>query len=173
MSFFENAIEKLARILGRQYNIDVVFEGNIPKTDGKKIYLPYFEKMTEEIKADLNGYLDHEVAHCKFTTMESFGKVLGAMHKHLLNSVEDSRVEREMIKEFPGTVFNLQPLNEKMRAKLDTGWDKLPWPVRTIIGVRDLMDGRSPKIDEDTERFIDVIKDAAVELRTCDTTEEL
>jgi len=49
---FESSIQKIARILARQYNIEVIFEGDQAKTDGKTIYLPYFTELSEELKKD-------------------------------------------------------------------------------------------------------------------------
>lgn len=172
---FESTLEKIGRIIGRSYNLEVLFEGNEAYTDGKRIVLPFFQSIDEEMKADLNGYLDHEAAHCLFTGFETLKKIKTRFHKEMLNAVEDVRIERLMQEEYPGTAFHLRPLNDKMRARVmaEENWSKLPWPIRTIIAVRDLMEGRAPRIDEDIERFVDVVKDAAVALNDCKSTEEL
>lgn len=170
---FESVLEKLGRILAAQYGIEVLFEGNQAYTDGKKIVLPYFPTISDELKADLNGFLDHEVAHCKFTNFDEVKKVTNRFHKELLNATEDVRIEREMIADLPGTAFNLGPLNEKCRGKMDEGWDELPWPIRTIMAIRDIMEGRAPRIDKDIEKYVDLVKDAAIQLRKCKNTEEI
>ena len=174
MSFkFETAIEKLGRILASQYNISVQFEGDQAYTDGEKIVLPYIQNMSKDLYRDLNGYLDHEVAHCKFTTFNEMSKAKNRMHKELLNAAEDVRIEKAMKEEFPGTAFNLDPLNEKLRTKMSERWSEMEWPVRTIIAIRDIMEGRAPKIDKDIERYIDVVKDSAIALRKCKNTTEI
>lgn len=170
---FESAIEKLGRILARQYHINVVYEGTQAKTDGKTISLPLVKEMNEELWRDLNGYLDHEVGHCKFTEFDEMKQIKTKMHRELFNIAEDNRIEREMIKEFPGCALNLDPLNAKLKSELNKKWEELPWPVRTILGVGDIMNGRTPRIDEDTERYIDVVKEAAQELRYCKDTKEI
>jgi cobalamin biosynthesis protein CobT len=172
---FESTLEKIGRIIGRSYNLEVLFEGNEAYTDGKRIVLPFFQTIDEEMKADLNGYLDHEAAHCLFTGFETLKKIKTRFHKEMLNAVEDVRIERLMQEEYPGTAFHLRPLNDKMRARVmaEENWSRLPWPIRTILAVRDIMEGRAPRIDEDIERFVDVVKDAAVELNDCKSTEEL
>lgn len=170
---FESAIEKLGRILAAQYNIKVVFEGTQAKTDGKVIYLPYFNEMSDELKADLNGYLDHEVAHCKFTDFSEIKKVINRFHQELFNAVEDVRIEREMVAEFPGTAFNLGPLNEKCQKQWTDNWKEIPWPIRTIKSIRDIMEGRSPIMDEEIEKYIDLVKESAIQLRECKTTKEI
>jgi cobaltochelatase CobT len=85
MKYLETSLEKLARILSRQYNVEVVFEGQGASTNGKTIYLPNFQEVTEELEKDLNGYLDHEVSHVKFTQFEEVRKVISAYHKDMLN----------------------------------------------------------------------------------------
>jgi len=172
-SIFENAIEKLGRILASQYHIQVRFEADKAYTDGKSIVLPYMKELTEEMYQDLNGYLDHEVAHCKFTDFSQVPKVISRFHKELLNCAEDSRIEIEMVKEFPGAANYLDPLNTKLVAKLHEGWGKLPWPIRLILGVRDLMEGKKARIDADTKDQFALISEDAKKLSKLNTTEEL
>jgi len=172
-SLFENAIEKLGRILASQYHIQVRFEGEGAYTDGKSIVLPYMKELTEEMYQDLNGYLDHEVAHCKFTDFSTIPKVVSRFHKELLNCAEDSRIEIEMVKEFPGAANYLDPLNTKLVAKLHEKWNTLPWPIRLILGVRDLMEGKKPRIDADTKEQFALISEDAKKLSKLTTTEQL
>jgi len=155
---FESTMEKLARILARQYGIEVVFEGNVPCTDGKKIYLPSFDSMTPELRKDMEGFLDHEVAHCKFTKFDELKKCVNKLHNFLTQNIEDYRIEIEMQKEFPGTAFHLIPLNEKFRAKMNEDWDKRPWPLRLITTIRDVVQNQPHVIDEDYRRFFERVE---------------
>lgn len=170
---FESALEKLGRIMARQYNVEVIFEGNQACTDGKKIILPYFAEMTDEFRADLNGYLDHEVAHIKFTEFPEIKKVVSRFHKELLNATEDCRIERLMIKEFAGTALNLAPLNEKCQKQWAEKWTEIPWPIRTIKTIRDLMEGRTPIADAEIEPYINSVRDLIDQLNDCKTTRSL
>lgn len=172
---FETAMERLGRILARQYHIQVVYEGDQAHTNGKTITLPQVKEMTEELWADLNGYLDHEVAHCKFTKFDEMGLASGKMHRELLNMCEDVRIEREMINEFPGCALNLEPLNAKLKTNLfkPENWAKLPWPVRLTIGIGEIMLGKAPKIDPDTERYFTAVNAKANELNDCTNTTEI
>ena len=97
---FETGLERLGRIIARQYNIDIIFEGNEAKTDGKTIWLPSAQDLSESLMKNLNGFLDHEVAHCKFTDFPQIKLCINRFHAELLNGVEDVRIEREMINEF-------------------------------------------------------------------------
>lgn len=170
---FETALERLGRVLAAQYHIGFVFEGNEAKTDGKTVFLPNFKDIDEELYRDLNGFLDHEVAHCKFTDFGVLKKIKTQYHMELLNATEDVRIEREMVKEFPGTIFNLSPLNDKLRGKIEARRAEIPWPLRVIHGIRDIMEGREPVVEEDIEKYIDVVKESAKELNNCKNTEEI
>jgi len=171
----ESSLEKIGRILARQYNIEVVFEGNQAKTDGKKIYLPNFPEISEELGADLNAYLDHEVAHCKFTNFPVMKGCKTGFHANLLNATEDVRIEAEMIKEYPGTKFHLDALNSKLTKNIYKARAKghYPYPVRIIFDVRDIMLGKTPVVEDDIKQYIDLIREDAVSLRDCKSTEDI
>lgn len=171
---FETSLERIGRILSRQYNIEIVFEGNIAKTDGKKIWLPNSNNIPGDLKVMLNGFLDHEVGHCRETTFPEMGKVISRFHKQVLNQTEDVRIEREMIKEYPGCELNLTPMNETLLAKLDEQWDKMPTAIKLITNIGTIMDsGEARHIDPDTERYLTLIHDDVVVLNKCTTTEQL
>lgn len=171
--FFESSIERLARILAGQYGIQVVFEGNEAMTDGKRIVLPFFQTMTPEFKADLNGYLDHEVAHCRYTGFEQMAIAENQMHRSMLNSVEDIRIERLMMVDYPGTRYNLEPLRAKVDEHHNKIWKKLPQPARLLLNIVQIMRGLEPRIDKDNERYIDLVRDPSRKLNECTSTEEM
>lgn len=169
---FETTLEKLARILARQYGIEVIFEGNQAYTDGKKIVLPFFKEISDELKADLNGFLDHEVAHCKFTDMnpsvvKKYPSLKKRIVKELANATEDIRIERLMKAEFPGCAFNIDPLRVKMHKRHFDQWDKIPAVARIILNVQYGMEGREQKIDTDIERYMKAIKPETDKLNSC------
>jgi len=170
---FETAIEKIGRIIASQYGLNVVYEGSEAKTDGNTIYLPNFEDLTEELRQDINGYLDHEVSHCKFTQIPELNKSINGFHMNFLNMVEDIRVEREMIKEYRGTVHHLKPLRKKCRAKMEKQWNEFPWPIKIIIGTADLMQGDTPKIDAESKKYFDIVKPYIPQLNAAKTTVEM
>lgn len=173
MKFLENSLEKLARILSRQYQVEVLFEGQQAFTDGRKVVLPYFEEITEELELDLNGYLDHEVSHIKFTTFEEVKHIINAYHKQLLNAVEDVRIERLMIQEFPGTKYHLDSLNDKLISKLRTDWFSRPWSIRFLLAVSFKMDNRPMEKDPEVEYYLDLCKEEIAKLNSCNSTKEL
>ena len=170
---FESAIERIGRILARQYNIEVIFEGDQAYTDGKRIVLPFFRELTDELRLDLNGYLDHEVAHCKFTEFQVVKKVINRFHQEILNAVEDVRIEREMIKEFPGTAGHLNPLRKKWQAKTTPKMHELPWPVRLMLAVQYEMNGEPVSIDPEIKKMWNDIAPERAKLNSCESTKEL
>lgn len=170
---FENSLEKLARILARQYSINVLFEGNRAYTDGKRIVLPQLTTLTNELKTDFNGYLDHEVGHCKFTQFDEIEKTISKLHKEMLNITEDVRIERLMINAYPGTVHHLEPLNKKLRDKIDEKWNELPTLVRLLIGIADIMLGETVHMDDDTKPYFEAIQSQTVKLNSCSSTASL
>ena len=170
---FESALEKLARILAKRYDLNVVIRGSQAMTDGKTIYLPVLEDVTEELYEDLNGFVDHEVAHCKYTDFPEIGKCLNGFHRNLLNAVEDSRIEIELPKEYRGCRLNLERLNAKWQAKVEANRSKLPWPVRLILAIREVYDNKTPNVDAQIQPLFDAIKDKAEALPSCKNTKEL
>jgi cobalamin biosynthesis protein CobT len=173
MHNLESSLEKIARILARQFHVNVVFEGNQAKTDGKTIFLPFFNDMTPELQADLNGYLDHEVGHCVFTSFPDFSKVRTHFHKELLNVVEDIRIERAMMKKFPGTKYHITPLREKVTAKSKLIYNTFPWTVRFVVAVQWTMEGREVPVDNEIARHMAACKPEIEKLNSCTTTLQL
>ena len=127
----ETKLEKIARILARRFNLEVVLEGTQAMTDGRRITLPNFPDPEPELLEDLEAFLDHEVGHCMFTTFSEFQAVTSRFHAELLNGVEDVRMERLMGAQYPGSHANLRRLNARLDAQNREQWTTLPWPVDT------------------------------------------
>lgn len=170
---FETVFEKIARIMARSYGIDVIIEGNTAWTDGKKIVLPMLEDVNEELRADLNGFLDHEVAHCKFTDFDAGKKWVGRFHRELSNAIEDSRIEKLLPLEYPGTALNLERMNQKWQSKLDEKRDKMPWAIRFLLTIRDIYDGKPIRKDEQIEPLVAAVLPEAKALVNCKNTYEV
>lgn len=170
---FENVLEKVARIVARQNNIEVVIQGNTAYTNGKRIVLPMLEDVTEELKADLGGFLDHEVAHCKYTDFEAYGKIRERFLRELVNAIEDSRIELLLPLEYPGTALSLERLNLKWQSKLDEKRHQMPWPIRLILSIRDIYDGKALVKDEQIEPLLNAILPECKNLKTAKSTPEV
>jgi cobaltochelatase CobT len=176
---FETTLQKLGRIISNEYNLGVVFEGANAYTDGKTIHLPSTAELSEELQKDMHGFLDHEVAHCRFSDFDALKKKLitegrGArFHKELTNAVEDSRVEIEMIKDLPGCELNLVPLHEKCNKKLREGWKKIPWPIQLIVSIRDIYDGKTPTVEAEYADLLENLDEEIADLKKSKSTGEL
>lgn len=170
---FESTLEKLGRIIARQYHIDVQFEGNQATTNGKTIILPMVNKLTETLKQDMNGFLDSAVGHCRYTNFDELKKPTKRFERELLSICEDSRAEKEMVEEYPGCSLNLDPMNERLDEKVKAKWGTYPAPIRIMFGIRKMMDGKSPIVDSDTERYLEAVADEAAELGKAKSTREL
>ncbi len=101
----------IAKAMGRKYNVTIdIRDGNNPCTDGKIIFLPGLSiDGTPEEVCKLNGFLDHEVGHIKFSDF-SLLKGLTPLEKFLSNVLEDPRIERLMEKRYPGAKINLDAM---------------------------------------------------------------
>lgn len=100
----------LAGILGRQYNVRVEIGGAGAFTDGNTIHLPaLLEDMGDTLLKVTKGFLDHEAAHIRET---NFAKLKAArltpFQLHLMNIVEDWRVEERLSAIYPGCGENFR-----------------------------------------------------------------
>lgn len=120
------ALALLARIIGRKHGLEVEFSRHAQTayTDGKKITLPVVSTLgTEEHAILIEGLLDHEAMHCRFT---DFGVALGKMEPivaSLTNLIEDVWGEREQGKIYPGCARNIR---RSMEVMIRLGWYRGP-----------------------------------------------
>ena len=111
-----HGMQQSAAVFGRNKETFVVFEGEGAKTDGKEIQLPSLpddmEFTTEEAMV-MRGYLDHEAGHVRHTNFDDvgkFGETCSEQAFAIANCLEDVRLERLVMKEYPGSVKNLKGL---------------------------------------------------------------
>ena len=74
------------------------------------------QNMTDRDMQLVNGYIDHEAAHVRFTDMEEFRKAfsLGEQVRHFCNSIEDIRIEGLISQHYPGAALNLNRTATKL-----------------------------------------------------------
>ena len=94
----ETALEKVSRILSKQYGLRLVCEGDRCMTDGRTIYLPSLpDDVPEELVDAIRGWADHEASHAIYTNTRMatpFREKHGQQAFDILNGLEDARVER-------------------------------------------------------------------------------
>lgn len=148
---FENDIERLARVISRNHDVRVVFEGVKAHTnlDTKEICLPYFPEIDDELYNDLAGFMDIEVSRIIHADAKELKISNGEFHRQLFHAMETVRDKNAYLQDFPGAARYISRLEEKWDEMLKTGWSKLSWPVRLVHALRDRMEGREPKVDAD------------------------
>lgn len=138
----ESSVERLGRILSKKWDIKVVFGSSVPVTTGKVIYLPTIpDDATEDFLKVVQGYLDHETAHILFTDFEVLKTILNEEKKFylLVNAIEDSRIEREYIRVWPGAVSNLKV--------------SLEWALMKMVQLNHFTDPKHPEVIQKTNRW--------------------
>lgn len=101
-SVFEQSLPIVAAALGRLCGVAVEFGGQVPATDGKTIYMPMPETMTEEDELKVLGILCHEAGHVRLTDFGNVGHKLSHLERAIDNALEDCRIERAMNRLYPG-----------------------------------------------------------------------
>lgn len=101
-SVFEQSLPIVAAALGRLCGVAIEFGGQVPATDGKTIYMPMPETMTEEDELKVLGILCHEAGHVRLTDFGNVGHKLSHLERAIDNALEDCRIERAMNRLYPG-----------------------------------------------------------------------
>ena len=101
-SVFEQSLPIVAAALGRLCGVAIEFGGQVPATDGKTIYMPMPETMTEEDELKVLGILCHEAGHVRLTDFGNVGHKLTHLERAIDNALEDCRIEMAMSRLYPG-----------------------------------------------------------------------
>lgn len=112
-SLFRHELSGNARGFSRDHKIEVRFQGNGAKTSGELIVLPQLDDtkaISDEDQRIMRGYVDHEAAHIRHTEMPLMGEAnkQNPLLGHLLNCLEDVRIDKLTIDEFAGAAKNLR-----------------------------------------------------------------
>src|SRR5699024_9771425 len=120
----KEALPIVAAGYAERFDVQIEIGGNEAYTDGRTIHMPMVEDVEKNI---VWGYLAHEAAHVKWT---DFSVRARNKHEHILvNALEDVRVERCMMNEYPGTVFTLNALDEYLIKEGQHGVGGTPYVV--------------------------------------------
>lgn len=120
-------IQQTAAVFGRNKECTVVFEADGNKetayTDGKEITLPSLPdnlEFTHEEVMTMRGLLDHEAGHVRHTNFDSvkkFGDTQSEQAFSIANTLEDMRLEKLVMEEYPGSQKNFHVMRETVGAK--------------------------------------------------------
>lgn len=134
----QGSLPLIAKALGRKYGLNVVIASSVqvPHTTGKTIYLPALPAGDpKKTSVMLNGFIDHEAAHVRFSDFESL-KPLTKLERIFANVLEDPRIERRMTEQYPGCRYNLDALYEAISGdmpRLDACQDTLTLITHGIL----------------------------------------
>jgi cobalamin biosynthesis protein CobT len=112
---FQHEVIGVTKTLGRNHNVDIVFEGDSASTDGTTIRMPALPSSAELSNSQargLRGYADHETAGIRYSDRYAWTDLLGRAQPHetwkaYADAIEDVRVERQHIRDYPGTQKNI------------------------------------------------------------------
>lgn len=118
-------LQQTAGVFGRQKETNVVFESDghhntTAATDGKEILLPALPdnlEFTHEETMVMRGLLDHEAGHIRHTNFEAvqaFGDTQSEQAFHIANVLEDMRLEKLVMEEYPGSKKNFKAMRESV-----------------------------------------------------------
>lgn len=110
---FVGALPIIAKAIGRRYGVKVKIGGSRAFTDGNTITLPSLPADDPEVEVLVNGYLDHEAAHCRFTDFDA-ERSREPFQNWLEGALEDIRCERGMGQQYPGCRRHLEGLVDKL-----------------------------------------------------------
>lgn len=100
-----------AQHLSEQTGVKVVVEGTTAYTDGQKVVVPF---NLDDLPLSF-GFIAHECSHVRNTDMDVFKLTLKTpFRKRLLNALEDIRIERMSMDQYPGTEEDIRYLNRKV-----------------------------------------------------------
>jgi len=111
-STIQRAVPIYAQHLAETTGVKVVVNGAGAFTDGKVVNIPFIRDGDANLAF---GFLSHECSHVRNTEMSVFHKAAATpMRKRLLNVLEDIRIERLSMDQYPGTEEDIRYLNRKV-----------------------------------------------------------
>lgn len=116
---FEHEVIGTSRTFYRAQNLQVRIEGDRAMTDGNVVYLPAIDHNADvdlHKQRVMRGYIDHEAGHGRHTDMKAWAKsghnpATLTYAPVLANAIEDVRIEKLIIDEYPGAQKNLEAVS--------------------------------------------------------------
>ena len=119
-----NSLPLVAAALTEQTGIEIEIGGSAAFTSGKVVHLPALPLDADETLVGVaRGYLDHELAHCIYTSFDVVAQTKGELVRWFTNLFEDIRVERLMADRYVGCGENFQALSLHAFSKKQRGDD--------------------------------------------------
>ena len=120
----KNSLPLVAAALTEQTGIEIEIGGSAAYTSSKVVHLPALPLDADETLVGVaRGYLDHELAHCIYTSFEVVAQTKGELVRWFTNLFEDIRVERRMAERYVGCGENFRALSLHAFSKKQRGDD--------------------------------------------------
>lgn len=150
-----------AQHLSEQTGVKVVVEGTQAYTDGAKVVVPFTETDPELSF----GYVAHECSHVRNTDMQCFKEAAAVPFRHaVLNILEDIRIERLSMDQYPGTEGDLNHLVKAVLGdRLDPA-DVAQKPALHVVHDTLLLAGRWQMLGQELEQPATVMLQAQEKL---------
>ncbi|SEJ47604.1 Cobalamin biosynthesis protein CobT, partial [Azotobacter beijerinckii] len=150
-----------AQHLSEQTGVKVVVEGSQAYTDGTKVVVPFTETDPELSF----GYVAHECSHVRNTDMQCFGEAQAVPFRlSVLNILEDIRIERLSMDQYPGTEGDLNHLAKAVLGdRLDPA-DVAQKPALHVVHDTLLLVGRRQMLGQELEQPATVMLQAQEKL---------
>ena len=123
----------LAEHFGKSDRVRVVISGSEAKTDGETIWLP--ENVPAEIQSTLLATLLHEAYHIRYSDFKEGQKAqaAGGDHRfHVLNVLEDIRIDHKILGDWPNAKNLYFDLDEYIHDVHGEKFAALPWQVQVL-----------------------------------------
>jgi len=131
-----NSFPIVAAALGNKFGVKVSVGGEDAYTTGDRIHLPALDTDDSNIKDVAWGYLAHEAAHVRFTDFGEFrNAATSPLRKHIVNILEDIRIEKSMQEPYPGTKRTTEKVTEYLVQTDAYGFvtkDQEPHPANVL-----------------------------------------
>jgi len=129
---FESTLAKVARVLTRQYDVEIVFSPTGPRVEPGKIIIPELESTDAAGRDVLVGYLDLLVARAKYSELKALAKRGRGLEQRLAQLIEDRRVCTLLQHDYPGAQWFLRSLRAHADTQASAKWDTLSWSARYL-----------------------------------------
>lgn len=107
----------IAKALGRNMGVKVELDAGRPRTNGKVIYLPSLPLNDPGVETLGLGFIIHEAGHIRYSDFTLDFEGLSPLEMKFCGVFEDIRMERCVIRDYPGAPKRLSALVEKLVQK--------------------------------------------------------
>lgn len=146
-----------AQHLSEMSGVQVVVQGTSAYTDGTKVVVPF----TDQDPRLSFGYIAHETSHVRNTDMECFEKTRSTpFRQSVLNILEDIRIERLSMEQYPGTEGDLNYLVKQVLGEHLDPQVVAAKPPLHIVHDTLLIAGRWAMLGQDLEQPAEVMLQA-------------